>query len=107
MTHTINLAEVDSDGAIREAAAEVSGDTRLGFLKKAGLAGGAAISGSPSQIRGGARVMSSRCWIMCAVSMWLSHEETGETTATQVAIRPRKIRLTRLSPRWPAGIARG
>ncbi|HTA05221.1 MAG TPA: ferritin-like domain-containing protein [Solirubrobacteraceae bacterium] len=45
MTHTINLDEVDSDGAIREAAAEVSGDTRLSFLKKAGLAGGAAMSG--------------------------------------------------------------
>jgi hypothetical protein len=45
MTHTINLDEVDSDGAIREAAAEVSGDTRLSFLKKAGIAGGAAMSG--------------------------------------------------------------
>jgi hypothetical protein len=41
----INLDEVDSDGAIREAANDVSGDTRLGFLKKAGIAGGAAISG--------------------------------------------------------------
>ncbi|HXP28874.1 MAG TPA: ferritin-like domain-containing protein [Solirubrobacteraceae bacterium] len=41
----INLDEVDSDGAIREAANEVSGDTRLGFLKKAGIAGGAAMSG--------------------------------------------------------------
>jgi hypothetical protein len=45
MTHRINLDEVDSDGAIREAATEVSGDTRLSFLKKAGLAGGAAMSG--------------------------------------------------------------
>ncbi len=45
MTHMINLDEVDSDGAVREAAAEVSGDTRLSFLKKAGLAGGAAMSG--------------------------------------------------------------
>jgi hypothetical protein len=41
----INLDEVDSDGAIREAANDVSGDTRLGFLKKAGIAGGAAMSG--------------------------------------------------------------
>ena len=48
------------------------------------------ISGSPSQIRGGAMVMSSRCWIMCAVSMWLSKEATGETTATHAASRPRK-----------------
>ena len=45
MTHTINLAEVDADGAIREAADAVSGDTRLSFLKKAGIAGGAAMSG--------------------------------------------------------------
>lgn len=44
MTH-INLEEVDSDGAIREAADAVMGDTRLGFLRKAGLAGGAAIGG--------------------------------------------------------------
>ncbi len=45
MTHEINLAELDTDGAIREAAHEVGGDTRLGFLKKAGLAGGAVVSG--------------------------------------------------------------
>jgi hypothetical protein len=45
MTSAINLDEVDVDGAVREAADEVSGDTRLGFLKKAGLAGGAAMSG--------------------------------------------------------------
>jgi Ferritin-like domain len=40
------LAEIDTDGAIEEAAHEAtesleSGDTRLSFLKKAGLAGGA------------------------------------------------------------------
>jgi Ferritin-like domain len=45
MTYEINLSEVDVDGALREAAAEVSGDTRLGFLKKAGLAGGAMVGG--------------------------------------------------------------
>ncbi len=45
MTHEINLAELDTDGAIQEAAHEVAGDTRLGFLKKAGLAGGAVVSG--------------------------------------------------------------
>ncbi len=45
MTHTINLDEVDVDGAIREAANDVAGDTRLSFLKKAGVAGGAAMSG--------------------------------------------------------------
>ena len=45
MTYQINLEEIDADGAIREAAHEVSGDTRLGFLKKAGLAGGAMVGG--------------------------------------------------------------
>lgn len=49
MTHEINLAEVDVDGAVREAAATASGDTRLGFLKKAGLAGGA-LAGSGTLI---------------------------------------------------------
>lgn len=41
----INLDAVDTDGAIRDAAEEVAGHSRLGFLKKAGLAGGAALSG--------------------------------------------------------------
>lgn len=45
MTHRINLEEIDADGAVREAADAVSGDTRLNFLKKAGVAGGAAIGG--------------------------------------------------------------
>jgi hypothetical protein len=45
MSYEINLAEIDADGAIREAANEVSGDTRLSFLKKAGLTTGAAMSG--------------------------------------------------------------
>lgn len=44
MTH-INLETVDTDGAIREAAEEVSGDTRLGFLRKGAMAGGAALGG--------------------------------------------------------------
>lgn len=41
----INLDEIDTDGAIAEAADAVSGDTRLAFLRKAGLAGGALVSG--------------------------------------------------------------
>jgi hypothetical protein len=41
----INLEEVDVDGAIRESADAVAGDTRLGFLKKAGLTGGAMVGG--------------------------------------------------------------
>lgn len=45
MTYSINLDEIDADGAVREAADAVSGDTRLGFLKKAGLTGGAVMSG--------------------------------------------------------------
>lgn len=45
MSYEINLDEVDVDGAIREAAHEVSGDTRLSFLKKAGVATGAAMGG--------------------------------------------------------------
>ncbi|MCW3069427.1 MAG: hypothetical protein JWL67_2052 [Solirubrobacterales bacterium] len=45
MHHILNLDEIDTDGAVREAAEEVSGDTRLSFLKKAAVAGGAAMSG--------------------------------------------------------------
>jgi hypothetical protein len=45
MNYMINLDEVDADGAIRDAAEEVSGDTRLSFLKKGGIAGVAAMSG--------------------------------------------------------------
>ena len=52
--------------------------------------GHAVITGSPSQMRGGAMVMSNRCFIMCAVSICLSNEATGETTATHVASKPRK-----------------
>ena len=40
-----NLEEVDVDGAVAEAADTVSGDTRLSFLRKGALAGGAALSG--------------------------------------------------------------
>jgi Ferritin-like domain len=43
MSYEINLDEVDVDGAVREAAHDIAGDTRLGFLKKAGLAGGAVV----------------------------------------------------------------
>ena len=45
MTYSINVDEIDVDGAVREAADEVSGDTRLSFLKKAGVGVGAAMSG--------------------------------------------------------------
>ena len=41
----INLEAVDIDGAIREGAEEVAGDTRMSFLRKGAIAGGAALSG--------------------------------------------------------------
>jgi hypothetical protein len=40
-----NLDAVDVDGAVREAAAGVAGDTRLSFLRKAGLGAGALMGG--------------------------------------------------------------
>ncbi len=50
MDPDFNLEQIDTDGAIREAAHEAtesldSGDTRMDFLKKAGLAGGAVMGG--------------------------------------------------------------
>jgi rubrerythrin len=51
MSSTMKLEEIDVDGAIRETAHEAGealeseGDTRLEFLKKAGLAGGAVVGG--------------------------------------------------------------
>ncbi len=44
MSH-INLEAIDRDGAIREAAEEAAGDTRLAFLRRGAVAGGAAVSG--------------------------------------------------------------
>ncbi len=41
----MNLEQVDVDGAVREAADAVAGDTRLSFLRKGAIAGGAALSG--------------------------------------------------------------
>jgi hypothetical protein len=46
----MNLDQIDPDGAVRETAHEAieslpAGDTRLDFLKKAGLAGGAVVGG--------------------------------------------------------------
>ncbi len=45
MSQILNLEAIDTDGAVREAAEAVAGDTRLGFLRKAGVAGGAAVGG--------------------------------------------------------------
>jgi hypothetical protein len=44
MAH-INLEAVDTDGAIREAADAVAGDTRMSFLRKGAMGGAAALSG--------------------------------------------------------------
>ncbi len=44
MAH-INLETVDADGAIREAADAVAGDTRMSFLRKGAIGGAAALSG--------------------------------------------------------------
>jgi hypothetical protein len=41
----INLEAIDVDGAVREAAGAVTGDTRLSFLRKGAVAGGAALGG--------------------------------------------------------------
>lgn len=51
MQEDINLTDIDADGAVRDAAEETSGDTRLSFLKTAGvgvgtLAGGGAVLGA-------------------------------------------------------------
>ena len=45
MTYELDPATVDRDGALREAAASVHGDTRLAFLRKAGLGVGAIMGG--------------------------------------------------------------
>jgi DNA-binding phage protein len=50
MKQELNLKRIDADGAIREAAHDATeslddGDTRIDFLKKAGLAGGAVMGG--------------------------------------------------------------
>ena len=45
MSETFTWGDVDKDGALQEAAAEVDGDTRAGFLRKAAIGGGAVIAG--------------------------------------------------------------
>jgi hypothetical protein len=45
MTDLPILEELDQDGAIREAADKVDGDTRASFLRKAGLGAGAVVGG--------------------------------------------------------------
>src|SRR5918911_3593871 len=45
MTYLPSLEELDRDGAIQETAEKVAGDTRAGFLRKAGLGLGAVVGG--------------------------------------------------------------
>jgi hypothetical protein len=45
MSSHLDLTKIDVDGAVRETADAVSGDTRLSFLRKAGIAGGTALGG--------------------------------------------------------------
>jgi hypothetical protein len=45
MSDLLDLTNVDVDGAVREAADVVSGDTRMAFLRKAGITGATALSG--------------------------------------------------------------
>lgn len=45
LINQINLEAIDVDGAVREAAEQASGDTRLGFLRRGAVAGGAVIGG--------------------------------------------------------------
>ncbi|HEY5431732.1 MAG TPA: ferritin-like domain-containing protein [Solirubrobacteraceae bacterium] len=49
MSHKLKLEDIDVDGAVRETAEEamasLDGDTRSQFLRRAGLAGGAVVSG--------------------------------------------------------------
>jgi hypothetical protein len=45
MSYSINLREVDTDGALGEAADAVAGDTRMSFLRKAGVGAGAVAGG--------------------------------------------------------------
>ena len=46
MGHELTLDQVDADGAIRETAEAVAGDSRAGFLAKMGLLGGGALGGA-------------------------------------------------------------
>ncbi len=41
----LDLSEIDPSGAIGEAYENVEGDTRLGFMKKAGFGAGTVLSG--------------------------------------------------------------
>jgi hypothetical protein len=45
MSYELDLQAIDTDGAVAEAADAVSGDTRLSFLRKAGIGAGAVMSG--------------------------------------------------------------
>ncbi len=45
MSELLTLEEMDRDGAIQEQVANLAGDTRAGFLRKAAVGGGAMLGG--------------------------------------------------------------
>jgi hypothetical protein len=66
MSYELDLETIDRDGAVREAADAVSGDTRLDFLRKAGIgtaglvSGGAVLSAlAPAALAAGGRPSAS------------------------------------------------
>jgi Ferritin-like domain len=66
MSYELDLETIDRDGAVREAADAVSGDTRLDFLRKAGIgtaglvSGGAVLSAlAPAALAAGGRPPAS------------------------------------------------
>src|SRR5215471_19136862 len=61
LNDALTLEELDRDGALREAAHQVEGDTRAAFFRKGGafVAGGLALSALPIAFASGAGVPSS------------------------------------------------
>ena len=60
MSDSWTLDQVDTDGAIREAAEKVDGQTRSAFLRKAGIAGGAVLGSSAVLFRRSRVLVSQR-----------------------------------------------
>ena len=61
MHDALELGELDRDGALREAAADVKGDTRTAFFKKTGafMGGGLALGALPVAFASGSGVPAS------------------------------------------------
>ena len=96
----LNLEQFDVDGAVAETGAEAAlgGDTRLGFLRKAGMAGGAPPAAAPCWARWRRARRRTDAGIMAT------------TTATTVSgappgVRARRHRHPELRP--GLGVSRG